>query len=572
MASLVSTIPAAFLWRNRIAFLLVGFITNFHYCLILSGSESLAEQFGLKRLTALVSWCNVLGGIVVKSLNAFRFNRVNYNVRFFLAGLQTAIGIVAVCLSPVVGASNGVAFALLLLGVLCVGNGSAYGESVNLGYMERFDAGMIGWYSSGTGFSGVLGSLVYLGLKNVPGFHPSDIFACSIPFVFGLFVLYYSVIAVGRDSQGNVVINGRLPWTSSSSAALVRGGGSHRRGAILSSPTPPSPIALADPSHPGGAAVSNAATPAGQQHESVAGRMVLWLMPDLPLQQLKQAHRLVFWQCLQLLLVYVFEYGVQMLAPFAFPPRHAASHPGGGSPPSNQTGSQRQMPISTTTMPPASTLPPAATPPPDFFLDNAFIITQLCYQVGVLMSRSSLAVVRVRRVAVLSMLQFVNFVLWIVQAKTLVLSAPDDPAKQRVYCFILFGHMIFVGLLGGASYANVFYNILHDILGDASKATQGGRAATVAAEAPTHSVGGVSGIGAVVLTEATIQAAGADAGDVPSGNDAEAQSLLTTDDERAAASRRRELCMNVGALYANVGITLGSLLDVILANTLISHS
>ncbi|XP_076471720.1 battenin-like [Babylonia areolata] len=76
---------------------------------------------------------------------------------------------------------------------------------------------------------------------------------------------------------------------------------------------------------------------------------------------------------------------------------------------------------------------------------------QLCYQMGVFVSRSSVQMFKIRSVGVMSVLQFFNMVLWIVDAKFKV-----------VPVYLLPALMIVVGLLGGASYVNIFYMLLHD--------------------------------------------------------------------------------------------------------------
>jgi len=76
---------------------------------------------------------------------------------------------------------------------------------------------------------------------------------------------------------------------------------------------------------------------------------------------------------------------------------------------------------------------------------------QLCYQAGVFVSRSSVQLLRIRRVEILSVLQLINMVLWLVDVHYKFLPVAVLPAL-----------MVYVGLLGGASYVNVFYSLLHD--------------------------------------------------------------------------------------------------------------
>jgi len=75
----------------------------------------------------------------------------------------------------------------------------------------------------------------------------------------------------------------------------------------------------------------------------------------------------------------------------------------------------------------------------------------LCYQAGVFVSRSSVQLMKIRRVEILSVIQLVNMLLWII-----------DVHYQFLPVAILPSLMVFVGLLGGASYVNIFYLLLHD--------------------------------------------------------------------------------------------------------------
>ncbi|CCW71647.1 unnamed protein product [Phytomonas sp. Hart1] len=95
----------------------------------------------------------------------------------------------------------------------------------------------------------------------------------------------------------------------------------------------------------------------------------------------------------------------------------------------------------------------------------------------------------------------------------------DDEATQSKLMFALFGWMIFVGLMGGASYVNVFHNVLDKIKSDEIAALN---------------------------------------------------NLVNPDEEeryriKQIYKEKAELSMNLGALYQCVGITLGSVLDVFYA-------
>ena len=95
-----------------------------------------------------------------------------------------------------------------------------------------------------------------------------------------------------------------------------------------------------------------------------------------------------------------------------------------------------------------------------WWYDNAYEVLSFCYQLGVLISRSSISVVQFKpqQLPWLTVLQAVNAVIWTVQA-----------LRGLMPLWLQFGHMLFVGLLGGAMYVNVFFALNRDPLLDAGK-------------------------------------------------------------------------------------------------------
>jgi len=168
--------------------------------------------------------------------------------------------------------------------------------------------------------------------------------------------------------------------------------------------------------------------------------------------------KLVWWNATQLLLVYFFEYVASV----------------GGS---------------------ASAQPPEYQNSSYWILRNSYAILAFCYQLGVLVSRSSLQLFKVKKVEIITILQGINMIYWVLQAKYLMLQGPGE-------IWILFGLMVYVGLLGGGSYVNIFYLVLND-------------------------------------------------------------PRITSFD--------RELCINITAIFINVGITLSSAFILIMDNTFLKH-
>ena len=88
----------------------------------------------------------------------------------------------------------------------------------------------------------------------------------------------------------------------------------------------------------------------------------------------------------------------------------------------------------------------------EYLYANGFTIFSFCYQIGVFISRSSLAVIKINKVEVLTILQIINFLFWLFNSIFLFMTN----------FYGLFVLMIWVGLMGGGSYVNVMYQILEN--------------------------------------------------------------------------------------------------------------
>ena len=83
----------------------------------------------------------------------------------------------------------------------------------------------------------------------------------------------------------------------------------------------------------------------------------------------------------------------------------------------------------------------------EFVYENAFIIFNLCYQFGVFISRSSLSFFKIKKVWMITIAQSILFAFYMLNATFFFC--------ENIY--VLFFIMVFVGLMGGAQFVNVFY-------------------------------------------------------------------------------------------------------------------
>lgn len=78
---------------------------------------------------------------------------------------------------------------------------------------------------------------------------------------------------------------------------------------------------------------------------------------------------------------------------------------------------------------------------------------QVDYQIGVFISRSSVNLVKINKIWILAVLQFVNVV--IVTTEVVTFFSPT--------IWIIFGLVLFEGLLGGGTYVNTYYKMSKEI-------------------------------------------------------------------------------------------------------------
>ncbi|AIN98296.2 hypothetical protein LPMP_220010 [Leishmania panamensis] len=569
--------------RNSVFLWLVGFINNFHYCLVISAAASLAEGYGLKRLVALITWANIFFGIFARILNMFIATRVSYNVRITAMTLSSLLGIFFVSFATPIGRHNNVsAFAVMLIGVVLLGTAASYGESVMLTFLQRYPNSIVGAWSSGTGLSGVAASLIFLGLTSA-GLTQQQTFLVSTPlciaywlcFMVGMMSPHKVLVATHASGKREEIILHCLEGEEGEHLSMLREKALARsdivsvaegykikmivniRGVSWSqSPA----VHKAEPSPEEGDGLYYPCCRVVCGCSSPNNGLRRWWRnfgPDMIFM-----HNTMFWFFFNLAVVYIAGYAAQLMAPFSFYCEPAWKD--------------------------------------NFWVKNSYVVSQFCYQVGVLISRSSLLIVQIPYVGVISIIQIINAVCWIVQARVLYIRSPTK-SRQVGLSFILFAWMTLIGLMSGASYVNVFYLILkrstmlrereeneavkaylasksHDSsrLGDA-----GGSALTRKTADGVRSESALTGLDRELSDEVMPNylqndTAGAASEDQNLGLD------LTNDEQEEIKAihrnlndvwaARREMGMNIGALYATIGITLGTVVDLILTNTMLKHS
>ena len=84
-----------------------------------------------------------------------------------------------------------------------------------------------------------------------------------------------------------------------------------------------------------------------------------------------------------------------------------------------------------------------------FVYENTYVIFNLCYQFGVFLSRSSLSYIKIEKVWIITICQACLFTFYLLNSFVFFC--------HNIY--VLFVMMVFVGLMGGAQFVNVLYQI-----------------------------------------------------------------------------------------------------------------
>ncbi|EPY21469.1 battenin [Strigomonas culicis] len=561
----------------------------------MSAASALASGYGLKNLVALITWANVFFGIFARIINMFMLTRLSYNIRATAMAFFTLVGVLFVSFATPMGRNNDhAAFAVMLIGVILLGTASNYGESFTLTFLQRYPDTIVGAWSSGTGISGVAASLIFMGLTSA-GLTEQQTFLVSTPvciiywlcFTVGMVAPHKVLVATRTDGKTEEIIIHCLDEDEETHIPMLREQTLARDDVVSvtedyeikmimnfrgvswrNSPAIRKPEPAKDDSEEGDGLYNPCCRFLCGCCSPTNGLRRWWREqgPDMILM-----HNTMLWFFFNLAVVYIAEYAAQLMAPFSFycEPEWVDN----------------------------------------FWVKNSYVVTQFCYQFGVLISRSSLLIVQIPYVGVLSIIQVINAICWVIQAKLLFIKSYDK--KQQVnMSFILFAWMIFIGLMGGASYVNVFYLILqrstkmrqkeeeeavskylaaqgHDMGDHAAGSQHRDAAADMGAEKKLHATepiladmarehsdemtqpSGGSDTGRTEPTHAQPYQLTVDNADMTDAEREEIEQIRRTLNDVWAA--RRETGMNIGAMYATIGITLGNLVCLVFTNTMLNY-
>lgn len=186
--------------RDDIAFFLAGLFNNLVYVVYLSAAEDLMSS-----KAGVVLLCNVLPGLLVKLALPLFAHKFPYFARVAV----TALSLCSCCIGVATTSSTA-----LRLACICVSSASgALGEATFLSLTSMYNPTAIGYWSSGTGMAGLLGSVTYYLFHVQISLSSSQTLLAISPFSLIVLLAYSFILSPSRAalSSNSAAVYARVP-------------------------------------------------------------------------------------------------------------------------------------------------------------------------------------------------------------------------------------------------------------------------------------------------------------------------------------------------------------------------
>ena len=148
-----------------ILFLFIGLINNLGYVLILTGSQQLTNKFKNENFVALYLISLIIFSSFTRFINSKFCIKISHIKRLFGLAMYFFLGYIFLFLilnNNNNDDNNKNKIFLTFIPAIIMGTGTSFGESTMLGYIKNFPKDyLVGW-GSGTGFAGFIGSFISL--------------------------------------------------------------------------------------------------------------------------------------------------------------------------------------------------------------------------------------------------------------------------------------------------------------------------------------------------------------------------------------------------------------------------
>ena len=393
-----------------ILFLFIGLINNLGYVLILTGSQQLTDNFDNKNIIALYPLALIGFSSLARFINSKFCIKISYTKRLLGLSLYFFSGYISLfIILNTISENDDVStfkFFLTLIPTIIMGTGSSFGEATMLGYIKNFPSNFVAGWGSGTGFAGVTGATISLFSKKYD-LKLKYLYLFISPVALIYFIFYYISKILKEKLEKN---------TKRDSYRTMVEEKNEEKGEIITE-TKDKNLDINYDTFPKEKA---SVTPIINQ--SVSDQIIKTdasQNKEFTCDNFKKGFHYGKRCILNLGFVYYLEYVIIS---------------GLAERVSNEDGDVKEY------------LKPA------FFHDYLYETFSLAYQIGVVISRSSLPIVKkIPYVEMFTLFQLINVIIWFIEYYSIFITSE----------YILFFHLIFTGLNGGSSYVGCFYYIMN---------------------------------------------------------------------------------------------------------------
>lgn len=193
--------------RDGVAFFLAGLFNNVVFVVYLSAAEAIFQN-----KAGLVLLCAVLPGLLSKMSFPFFVARFSYVSRITVTCVTLCLCCIGVATSP---------STIVRLTCICVSSmAGSLGEVTYLALTSLYDPATVGWWSSGTGLAGVVGSMLYVLLQSHMTSRQSILVAA--PVSLGMLASYLFILTPHGPSSSEYSPVTGVDETGSDSSGLHR--------------------------------------------------------------------------------------------------------------------------------------------------------------------------------------------------------------------------------------------------------------------------------------------------------------------------------------------------------------
>ena len=388
-------------------FAFIGLVNNLGYVLIITSAQQFASKLNDDTLIAFYPLALILFNSISRFINSKYCITVSYFKRAIGLSIYFCFGylflfIILTIIDSIDDFNQKLAFFLTLIPAVIMGTGQSFGEATFLGYIRTFPEDYVSGWSSGTGFAGVFGASLSLTFKLLDDkFELKNLYLIVSPVTILYFLSFYITFRIKRNIDDKIrLVNekGIANEAEEEYGEEVE----HKESENDANNEIRNRKTL--PERPSDLLKDNRASDVSKNKKMS--------LENFPLV-FKYGKRYI----LNMFIVYYLEYTVcSGLC-------ERANH--------FEYIDSKDM----------------------FFEKGQYETFLLCYQIGVVISRSSLFIFKyLTFVELLNIFQLINFIFWFIEAEKGIISNQ----------WICFATLIFLGICGGGVYVGCFYFILND--------------------------------------------------------------------------------------------------------------